>query len=84
MQLATVQKGEQSAKGGDDHLDERQCKDPELLPFILYLEESVLLKDEKEHRRYSEIVLICSQTVSNILYHKVKGKTLTIITATED
>ena len=38
VQLATIQVGEQSAKGGDDSLKERQQKDTEVLRVILYLE----------------------------------------------
>ena len=42
--LVAVQVEEQPAKGVEDSLDERQWKDPELLPVILYLESGVLLR----------------------------------------
>ena len=83
MQFVTVQVGEQSAKGGDDSLKERQQKDPELLQVILYLEGGVLLADDK---RAQEIVLTHSQyeIVDSILYHVEKDNTLRVIPATED
>ena len=75
VQLATVQVGEQSAKGGDDSLKERQRKDPELLQVILYLEGGVLPADDKRAR---EIALTHSQyeIVDSILYHVEKDHSI--------
>ena len=83
VQLATVQMGEQSAKGGDDSLKERQQKDPELLQDILHLEGGVLRADDT---RAQEIALTHSQyeIVDSILYHVEKDNTLRVIPATED
>ena len=83
LQLATVQVGEQSAKGGDDSLAERQRKDLALLQVIQYSENGVLPEDE---RRAREIALTHSQyeIVDNVLYHTEKDKTLRIIPATGD
>ena len=83
VQLAIVQVEEQSAKGGDNSLVERQWKDPELLQVILYLEGGVLPADEK---RAWEIALTHSQyvLVDSILYHVEKDETLRVIPATED
>ena len=83
LQLATAQVGEQSAKGGDDSLAERQRKDPTLLQVIQYSENGVLPEDE---RRAREIALTHSQyeIVDNVQYHTKKDKTLRIIPATGD
>jgi len=81
VKLAAVQVGEQSVKGRDDSLKERQRKDSEHVQVILYLEGGVLPADEK---RAQEIALTHSQyeIVDSILYHVEKDNTL--IPAAED
>lgn len=70
-------RGRATRKGEEDSLEERQWKDPALLPVIQYLENGVLPTDERKAR---EIGLTHSwyTVVDKVLYHIENDKTLRV------
>ena len=81
--LAAVWVGEKPAKDGDDCLEKRQRRDPNLALVIDYLESGTL---PEETKKACELVLTQSQyeIVDGVLYHVEPDKTLRMIPPTSD
>ena len=56
--FVAIWQGEDSAKGGDDCLEKRQCRDPQLVMIMEYIQAGTMPEESKKAR---ELILTQSQ-----------------------